>query len=74
MATAYYLLARAEGEEDVWKLIGQTEATSADSAIRALIAKNGSDISLGRGLVAVPVRSWNPRKAKVQTNTKVSFT
>lgn len=53
-----------------WVEIGGTEARSAESAIRLVVAR--SDDTEGE-YVAVPARSWKPIKVSVETKTQLRF-
>jgi hypothetical protein len=72
VATAYIVLrfdAGGEGDSRAWLEVGRAEATTDVAAIKAVAKDTGADLS--GGAVAVPVRSWRPRKPerKVQEIT-----
>lgn len=72
--TRYVILTRkpsaAEGSHQPWAQAGEIAAKSADAAIRAHAAKDPTN---GLELVAIPARSWQPRKITVETSTKVTL-
>lgn len=51
-----------------WLEIARVDATNDRQAIKAAAAETGEN--LANGAVAVPVRSWRPRKREVTTLTR----
>jgi len=76
MAVTEYIILHASNEDSTWKLIGQVQARSAQSAIRERIdGVAQSSAHYGDGTyVAVPVRSWQPVSVKTETKTQLRFT
>lgn len=74
--TAYLVLKQAtsaergpDSDHETWTPIGEFNAVGADAAIKACAEKNGKG-----EYVAVPARSWKPRKiAEVKQVTEVRF-
>lgn len=73
MATEYVVLAREGGQTSTreddgetsttpesWHEVGRAEATTDVAAIKAVAKETQTDMS--NGAVAVPARSWRPRK------------
>lgn len=74
--TAYVILTRRanhagpEAHEDRgWREAATIEAASADAALR-LYATDKND---GMDLVAIPARSWQPRRITIKTTTRVTL-
>ena len=69
--TKYRVLAKVDGQSRWHELPGEYEATNDEAAIKAaLTAGNGAGDPSGE-YVAVPLRSWHPRK--VETKQAFSF-
>lgn len=68
MATTYVVLAAAHSDEPgkAWIEVGRVEAANDVAAIRAIATgadDSGNDaVDLSHGAVAIPARSWRPRK------------
>jgi hypothetical protein len=69
--TAYvvlqYLAVDPDETSDDWRIIGRATAANDVAAIRA-VTKDSESEALGAGpFVAVPARSWRPRKREVKS-------
>lgn len=53
-----------------WHVVGGEDAANERAAIKAWLSKEegGHDYTM---FVAVPARSWNPRKVRVETQTRI---
>jgi hypothetical protein len=59
------------GSDGAWRKIVTVTAQSANAAIRQ--AASSTDAPTGLELVAVPERSWKPRKVTVETAPRVKL-
>jgi hypothetical protein len=66
MATTYLVLTK--DDSGMWMEEDTVEAVSADTAIRAIAGLNN-----GGTFVAVPARSWKPRKVTVESTPRVKL-
>lgn len=69
--TKYIILYR-DGEGG-WREAEDVVAPSADAAIRMVVSLKAAAFSNGAELVALPARSWNPRKVNVEQKTAVTL-
>lgn len=70
VGTTYLVLEQAGGNGNGWSVIRQeVTASSADQAIRMVADEREIDTTY----VAVPVRSWQPRKVVAETTTVMRF-
>ena len=74
VGTEYVVLASPDNE--AWTVVGRAQARSAEKAIEAVIVKllDGGEIDAPHPWhVAVPVRSWAPKRIQAERQTKVTF-
>lgn len=73
--TTYLVLRRVSNdsaEAAGWVEVGRADAANDVAAIKAVAKETGTDLS--NGAVAVPARSWKPRKPTVKREERTLWT